>query len=44
MKLLITGSFGNIGKAVINEAYRRGHNITVFEVDNKKTRKNAKKY
>ena len=43
MKLLITGAFGNIGKAVIEEAYRRGHQIIVFEIDNKKTRKEAKK-
>jgi len=43
MKLLITGAFGNIGKAVIEEAYRRGHQISVFEINNKKTRKEAKK-
>ncbi len=43
MKLLITGAFGNIGKAVMEEAYRRGHQISVFEIDNKKTRKEAKK-
>ena len=44
MKILITGAFGNIGKAVLKEAYERHHEITVFEVDNKKTRKVAKKY
>jgi nucleoside-diphosphate-sugar epimerase len=44
MKILITGAFGNIGKAVIEEAYRRNHEIIVFEIDNKKTRKTAKKY
>ena len=44
MKLLITGAFGNVGKAVIKEAYRRSHEIIVFEVDNKKTRKTAGKY
>jgi len=44
MKLLITGAFGNVGKAVIEEAYQRRHDITVFEVDNKKTRKAARKY
>lgn len=42
--MLITGAFGNVGKTVIDEAYRRGHEVTVFEVDNKKTRKAAKKY
>jgi len=44
MKILITGAFGNIGKAVLKEVYERHHEITVFEVDNKKTRKAAKKY
>jgi NAD(P)-dependent dehydrogenase (short-subunit alcohol dehydrogenase family) len=43
-KILITGAFGNIGKAVISEAHRRHHKITVFEIDNKKTRKVARKY
>ena len=44
MKILITGAFGNIGKAVIDEAYKRAHEVIVFEIDNKKTRKNARKY
>ena len=44
MNILVSGAFGNIGKAVIEESYRRGHNVIVFEIDNKKTRKDAKKY
>ena len=44
MKILITGAFGNIGKAVIEESRKRGHEILVFEVYNKKTRKAARKY
>ncbi len=44
MKILITGAFGNIGIAVIKEAYKRNHEIIVFEIENKKTRKTAKKY
>jgi UDP-glucose 4-epimerase len=44
MKILITGAFGNIGKAVIEEAHKRNHEILVFEIENKKTRKDAKKY
>ena len=44
MKILITGAFGNIGKAVIEEANNRNHEIIVFEIDNKKTRKDARKY
>ena len=44
MKILITGAFGNIGKAVIEEALKRSHEVTVFEVNNKKTQKEAKRY
>ncbi|MGD6853089.1 MAG: NAD-dependent epimerase/dehydratase family protein [Candidatus Bathyarchaeia archaeon] len=44
MKILITGAFGNIGKAVIEEAYKRQHEITVFEIDNKRTREAAEQY
>jgi len=44
MKILITGAFGNIGKAVLEESYKRGHEIIVFEVENKKTHKNARNY
>ena len=44
MKILITGAFGNVGKATIEESYKRGHEILVFEIDNKKTRKDARKY
>jgi len=44
MRILITGAFGNVGKAVIEEAYRRDHEVIVLEVDNKKNRKTARKY
>lgn len=44
MKILITGAFGNIGKAVIEESRKRGHAILVFEIENKKTRKDARQY
>ncbi|MGD6808117.1 MAG: NAD-dependent epimerase/dehydratase family protein [Candidatus Bathyarchaeia archaeon] len=43
MKILITGAFGNVGKTVLKEACRRAHEVIVFEVENKKTRKEAKK-
>ncbi len=36
MKILITGAFGNIGKAVMEEARKRAHEVIVFEIDNKK--------
>ena len=44
MKILITGAFGNIGKAVMEESHLQGHELIVFEVENKKTRKDARKY
>jgi nucleoside-diphosphate-sugar epimerase len=44
MKLLITGAFGNVGKAVLEEAHSRGHETKVFEVENKKTHKAARKH
>lgn len=44
LRILITGAFGNIGKAVMETAYERGHEITVFEILNKNTRKYARKY
>ena len=44
MKILITGAFGNVGKAVIDEARKRHHEIIVFEIDTKRTRKAAKSY
>ena len=44
MNLLITGAFGNVGKAVLEEAYGRSHDVIVFEVENKKTRKDARKH
>lgn len=44
MKILITGAFGNIGKAVIEESCKQGHQVLVFEIENKKTRKDAHKY
>jgi nucleoside-diphosphate-sugar epimerase len=44
IKVLITGAFGNVGKAVIEEANKRHHEITILEIDNKRTRKAANKY
>ncbi len=44
MRILITGAFGNVGKTVLEEASRRAHEVIVFEVENKKTRKDAKKF
>ncbi len=39
MNILITGAFGGIGSLVIDEALRRGHQVTAFDVQ---TRANAR--
>jgi len=44
MRILITGAFGNIGKSVVEESLRRGHEVVVFDVESKKTRRDARKY
>ncbi len=44
MRILITGAFGNIGKSVVEESHKRGHEIVVFDVESKKTRRDARKY
>ncbi|MFO7611524.1 MAG: NAD(P)-dependent oxidoreductase [Clostridia bacterium] len=44
MNILITGAYGNIGRAVIDEALKRNHSIIVFERKNKRTKKAASKY
>jgi nucleoside-diphosphate-sugar epimerase len=43
MKILITGAFGNLGKAVLEMVNKRKHEAIVFELENKKTRKTARK-
>lgn len=44
MNILITGAYGNIGRAVIDEAISRNHDVFVFEKKNKRTTKLARKY
>ncbi|HPJ22828.1 MAG TPA: NAD(P)-dependent oxidoreductase, partial [Clostridia bacterium] len=44
MKVLITGAYGNIGKAVLEEVLARGHEVTVFEQKSRRTVKAAKQY
>ncbi len=39
MKVLLTGSFGNIGSNTIKELLKQGHKVTCFDVRNKKTLK-----
>lgn len=44
MNILVTGGFGNIGVVVVDECLRRGHKVSVFEVQNRRTEKLARKY
>ena len=38
MKLLVTGAFGDLGRAVIDLARERGHTLTVFDRPSLRTR------
>lgn len=44
MKVLITGAYGNIGKAVLEEVIKRGHEVSVFEIKNRRTVRAARLY
>ena len=44
MQILITGGFGNVGHAIVYESLQRSHEVRIFELKNKKTIKQAKKY
>lgn len=42
MRVLITGGFGNVGIAVIDEFLKRKHDVTVLELETSKTRRIAR--
>ena len=44
MNILITGGFGNIGVSVIDECLKRGHTVSVFDLESKRSRKLSKQY
>jgi putative NADH-flavin reductase len=44
VKTLMVGAFENIGKAVIEEAHKRHHEIIVFEIDSKRTPTAARQF
>lgn len=44
MKILLTGSFGNIGSHVITELLNQGHDVRSYDLDNSKNRKTSRKY
>lgn len=41
--VLITGAFGNVGIAILKEFLNRNHNVSIFELESKRTKKVAKK-
>jgi nucleoside-diphosphate-sugar epimerase len=44
MKVLLTGSFGNIGSHVIYELLRQEHSVRCYDLDNSKNRKNSRTF
>ncbi len=44
MKILLTGSFGNIGSHVISELLRQSHSVRCYDLDNSKNRKTSRAY
>jgi UDP-glucose 4-epimerase len=44
MRILITGAFGNVGVATVDEALRRGHDVEVFDLHSKRTDAAARRY
>lgn len=44
MKILVTGGFGSIGLEVVGECLRRGHEVTVFEVPSRRSKRLARRH
>jgi nucleoside-diphosphate-sugar epimerase len=44
MNIAVTGGYGNIGISVIEECLRRGHSVAVFGLENKRSKKLARRY
>lgn len=44
LSTLVTGGFGNIGALVVDECLRRGHRVSVFETQNRRTERLAQRY
>ncbi|TFG22521.1 MAG: NAD(P)-dependent oxidoreductase [Promethearchaeota archaeon] len=44
MRILLTGAFGNVGLSVLNQLILRKHEITVFEIKNRRNVKLAKRF
>jgi len=44
MKILLTGGFGTVGISILDLFIERGHEVTVFEVKNKRNIRKARRY
>jgi nucleoside-diphosphate-sugar epimerase len=44
MKFLVTGGFGNVGMAVLDECLRRGHDLRAFDIPTKRNIKVSRRY
>jgi len=44
MRILITGAFGNLGLKVIDRLLKQEHDVTCFDIKNKKNLKTSKKF
>jgi len=44
LKILLTGSFGNVGLSTLEELIRKNYSIRVLDIYNKKNRRIASKY
>ncbi len=44
MKILLTGSFGNVGLSTLKELLKRNYNVRVFDIKNKRNRRISTKF
>jgi nucleoside-diphosphate-sugar epimerase len=44
MKVLLTGGFGTVGLSILDLLIAKGHEVTVFEIRNKNTMRQARRY
>ena len=43
-QVLLTGAFGNVGSATIEELLKKGYDVTTFDLNNRRNRNTARKY
>jgi len=44
LKVLLTGAFGNVGLSTLKELIKRNYDVRVFDIKNKRNRRNANKF